>query len=192
VERSGDELFARATLARDQHGRFGIGHAGKTVVKALHNGACPNEVVEPLGSLEGLAQHLHLLLETAVLRRPLQGQGQHVHLDRFGDEVVGPGSDRLDGGFHVSEGGHHDDRNIRPVGHDAPAELDSVDARHPQIGEHHVEALACQRRDACFGRSVPGRLEITQPQIGLEQLAHAPFVVDDQNAWVHRAVSCGR
>ena len=122
------------------------------------------------------------MLELPPLDRAAEDDRQQFHFDRLGDEVVGPRANGGNGRFQVAEGRHHDDRHVGPVGHQPRTELQAVHARHLQVGQHGLEILAAGGLEGLGrGSEAPGR-EIPQPQIGFQQIAHAPLVVDDQDS----------
>ena len=138
----GNHLLARAAFAHDQHRGLGIGDLGQLVVQLEHGRALAEQVFEAARSLQRLAERMDLLLELPPFDRAAEDDGQQLHFDRLGDEVVGP---RANGGnrrLQVAEGRHHDDRHVGPVGHQPRAELQPVHARHLQVGQHDLEIFA--------------------------------------------------
>ena len=72
------------------------------------------------------------------------------------------------------------------------AELDAVHAGHLQVGQHDVEVLAAEGLEGLLGRGEAAGREIAQPQVGLQQVAHAPLVIDDEDSWLHGLAPSGK
>ena len=75
-------------------------------------------------------------------------------------EAAGPGAERLEDVLVELEGGQHDHPRCRPgrVGGDPPGRLEPVDARHPDVHQHHVGLqVARTRSTASLRRRRPRR-----------------------------------
>jgi len=120
-----------------------------------------------------------------MLHGSIQSQAKHVHLEWFGDEVVGTGADCGNGCVQAPERGDDDDRHIGPVGSHALAQLKPIGPGHVQVRDDHVEvALGHGGQRFSRGRA-PSHLESAPDKPRLQQLAHAAVVVDDQDAPTH-------
>ena len=116
VQAPGNHLLARAAFAHDQHRGLGIGDLRQLVVQLEHGRALAQDVLEAARSLQRLAERMDLLLELPPFDRAAEDDGQQLHFDRLGDEVVGPRANGGNGRLQVAEGRHDDDRHVRPVG----------------------------------------------------------------------------
>ncbi len=76
-----------------------------------------------------------------MVDRPLDREGQQVHFNRLGDEIIRPRANGSDRRRQAAEARHHHDRNVRAIGRDPLAKLRAAHAGHPQVGQHDVEIL---------------------------------------------------
>src|SRR5262252_2683563 len=117
----------------DEHGevrgRRALGH----VDHALEALAPPDELLEAPRRL-ALPQHLDLLLEPPAVEGARHHHLEFGHLQRLGEEIVGPAGDGVHGDLPRPVRGHHDDRRLRG---EIPAARDGVEPVH--IGQPHVE-----------------------------------------------------
>ncbi len=68
---------------------------------------------------------------------PFQCDGQHIVVDRLGDEIGRLELEALDGEVQVSVAGDHDDFCLRPFGLDPPQKFNAVQPRHFDVGKHN-------------------------------------------------------
>jgi hypothetical protein len=188
VEGPGDELLARAALARDQHRRAAVGHAGHQVEDPLHRRALAEEPAEVLRIDDGSAEPLHLQAKLPVLHRPRDHQPEELGVDRLGDEVVGAGADRRDRGVEAGVARDHHHGHLGPDGEDALAQLGSAEGGHPQIGEDHVEVALGDELERVVRRGAPLDLETLPAKHDLEELARRLIVVDQEEAASHECL----
>ncbi len=120
-----------------------------------------------------------------MLEGALDREGDVVHLERLGDEVVGAGADRGDRRLHAAERRHDDDRQILATLDDLLAEVDSAHAVHVDVGQDEVEVPLGQPVESVLRNRGRGDLEAAPPQLGVEHVTHTSVVVDDQNATFH-------
>ncbi len=113
-----DHLLARPRFAGDEDRRLRGGDLGGGVEEPGHGGGAADQVppVEPLA--EAFLQEAVLLLQMAVVHRPFQCEAELVEIEWFGQVVVGPLLERLDGRLHGGVGGHDDDGDRRVEGLD--------------------------------------------------------------------------
>jgi hypothetical protein len=112
----------------------------------------PGDAVDRLVPVGVAAQALDLALEREVLERALHGDGERVHLDRLGDEVIGAGADRADRGLETALAGKDDRQEVRIPLPELHAEVDAghaghLDVRHDdvdRVGPEVLEALLCR------------------------------------------------
>ena len=175
------QFLAGSTLACDQCRRRAVGDLA-------------NEVVDP--------EHLGSLADDAVLsmvrRRPEappvclfgpEGLGDDppklLLVKGLGDVVVGAPLDGFDCRVDGSVGRDEDDGQTR-AGVDAPPEeLHATHLGHLEVGHHEVEVDLV---DSLLGNpSVFGGLDLVAgaPEVGLEHLANAGLVVDDEDPLLH-------
>jgi hypothetical protein len=93
----------------------------------------------------GHAQH-HFVVERLETGQILDASDEGDVVHRLGDEVVGAGLKALHSIAGLVQRGHHDDRHVfgPRCGLDASAHLEAVHARHHDVEQHHVHALALQ------------------------------------------------
>ncbi len=107
VQETGIDFLAGAGLTEDQHRRVMLGDFEHLGSQALDHLAAPDRFGDhPLLA----AQILIFPRQPVRLQRPLHGQQQLGHGQRFLDEIVGAQPGRLHGGFDRAVPGHHDHR----------------------------------------------------------------------------------
>jgi len=120
-----------------------------------------------------------------VLYCAAERQFERIDLEGLRDEVVGPGPDRANGGVEAPEGRDDDDGYVRAVGDDPAAELESAHAPHREVGDDRVEVLAGEERKRVIGGGARVGDETSTAEASLDELAHAPLVVDHQDPAAH-------
>jgi hypothetical protein len=191
VQSAGDELFAGAALAEDQHREIGVGDATDTREELDHDRTLADDAGERRRGLPLGAQQPHLLLQLPVLERALQHPAQNFEVDRLGDEVAGAGAQGGDRGVHAAESGHHHHRHVGTVLAEPPAELDAAHSLHFEIGQHDVDLALFQSSQGVLGPGKRGGGEAILSQLIDDHVAHARIVVDDEDlaALAHAALS---
>ena len=130
--------------------RFLAGGQGELSLQLLEE---PPPVLQP-GQLVGRGQGPQLLvLPLQLLLHGNQALGdpqpgdQLPGVDRLGQEVVGPGGQRLQAFVVPPPGRDHDDVGVRPPvqAPDAAAQLKPVRPRHHPVGEHQVHAAVLEQ-----------------------------------------------
>src|SRR5262249_28813232 len=97
VDRAGEELLARATLALDQHRRRRRRHLLDEHHRATEGRAATDDGALPQQIVEALLQQLVLLDQLAALERLVDELEQLLAPERLGEEVVGAILHCLDG-----------------------------------------------------------------------------------------------
>ena len=137
----GQALFARAALARDQHGHFLGRDARHQHGQALHG----------LGAEHHRARQVELGLQALVVRvqphrldRTLHHRHQLVRLERLAKIVVRAFFDRVDCGAlrAVRRDQDHARRALQRA--DPAQQLEPIELRHAQVGQHQVKRLLRQ------------------------------------------------
>ena len=111
VNGQGDELLARAALARDQDGHVAVGHLAHGRKDFLYPGAGPQHPFE--GLLAQPMLHLGVFpFKGRDVVGPLQDRAQLVELNRLVEDVVGPLGDRFQGVLLLGAARDDDDLDI--------------------------------------------------------------------------------
>ena len=138
VDGPGDELFAGAALAGDEHG----GVAGRNL---------PDEFEHPLHRLAAADDAklvIFRLQERLVgddlfhIARRLEGVGDQLldfhRVERLEQIIICAQLHRLDGGLGGAVGGHQDDQQLGVGGAEAAQGFESVQTAHADVHEHEV------------------------------------------------------
>ncbi len=112
VQRAGDELFADAALAANQHRHVGVGDALDQVADLGHLLAVAEEHRVARLLLELRAQRRDLLAQLMLFERLLDHHLQLVLLERLAEEVGGAEPHRLDDHARAPLPGDDDDRDV--------------------------------------------------------------------------------
>jgi hypothetical protein len=102
---AGDDVFAGATLSREQNGRVAGGGLAGSFEQALHRGTLR---VEQRLLVDRAAQRAIFGSQQTDVQRAIDGVLNLLERERLGDVVVGAGLHRLDGIFDGRVGGHQD------------------------------------------------------------------------------------
>ncbi len=158
VDGLGDQLFAGAAFALDEHG----GAAGRDlrdeVEEPEHGFAFADDVLEGVALLEGALELDDLLLGLVVADGGADVGEQLFVVPGLLDEVCGAGADGVD---HVADravGGDHDDRQIGDEALDARQEVDAAFAGQGEIEQQQVVGVAREQIEA--GAAVGGHLDV--------------------------------
>ena len=135
------------------------------------------ELVEPRPTL-GL-HRIVLFRGRGLGQRQSDRLKQDLVVEGLLDEIHHAGLHRLDGERNVAVAGHHDDRGLEAERLEAMHELQAVQARHADIGDHAGRQRPRQRIEEDFG----GRM-VTRGIAGGLQLEHdgmtdGVIIVDD-------------
>jgi hypothetical protein len=196
VQCLGHQLLAGAGLAGDEHGGRRVGDLGDHLVDGVHLRAAADQA-EPavrLGGLRLAGRRLQRELRRAPVGLALLDRlGHHLPdlllLERLLDVVEGTGLDRRHGVVDAAEGGDHDDRRLRLPARGLAQHLHAVDARHLEVGDHHVDIAGdeLQRLGAIGGLDHGVALAL---QNGAEDPPQVGFVIRHQDARVRRHAAC--
>ena len=100
------------------------------------------------------------------------------------DEVFGSGADGVDDVVDGAEGGDHDDRELRVHLGDAGEEIDAGLAGEGEVEQEEVEVMAGEDVEALCAVGGECDVEAFEHEEGLEGVADAGLVVDDEDARV--------
>ena len=182
VQRGCDQLLARAALALDQHRGGRVRHLGDDLLQLDHPLALADDLGEPPPWLVGNDVPG---VQVGLARGLGDDRLQLGMLERLGDEVEGAGLHRLDGAVHAAVRRDHDHRYVRVGDHHLAQQRQSIHPWHHQIGDHHVGAVAVERRQCFLAVRCDLDLVTLALQRGREDLAEALFIVDDENPVGH-------
>ena len=128
------------------------------------------------------AQVLVFPRQPVRLQRPLHGQQQLGHGQRFLDEIVGAQPGRFHRGFDRAVPGHHDDRTGQMVAL-APflEQADAIGVGHPDVEQDQIGPLGAPGLAGGGGIFGGGDGVAFILQNFLYQVANIRFVIDDQN-----------
>ena len=168
MDQPGNHLLAGAGFAGDQNRRLRRRDLNRGLDQARHRLGAADQVlpVESVG--ETLLEESILLLETAVLHRPLYRPPELVEIERLGQVVVGAFLERLHGRLHGGVGGHDHDGDSRIERLDFGQRREARNLDHPDIHQDQVERLSLRRQDGCsavvrlLDRVSPTRKEFSQ------------------------------
>src|SRR5439155_1630422 len=182
VEGAGDQLFAGAVFAGDEHARRGGRHLLDALDHALHGPARAHHLV--LGVHLGLEPHV-LAGEVYVLEGVAQREQDAVRVERLLEEIVGAELGRFDGGLDGAVARDHHDLRARVELAQLAQRLEAVHALHLDVEQHEVGpelGVEAQRLGAGGARA---HFEVlVLEQLG-QRLTDALLVVHDQHAPAH-------
>ena len=182
MQRLGDQLLAGAALAGDQHRRRRVGDPLDHREHAVHLGRVADQP-EPAADVVGGRVQPGLgrgAVGRGLAHRLVDDRADLLLLERLLDVVEGAGLDRLDGVADRAVGGHHDDRHVRVGPHRGAQHLHAVEPRHPQVGDHDVDAVERGHRLGAVG----GQHHVVAVALedGGEDAPQVRFVVGHQDA----------
>jgi len=137
-----------------------------------------NDVLQPVPHVELGLEGLVLLDHAALVEGPLDGHGQLFVDERLGEEVEGPGADRLDGGIDRAVAGDHDHSRGRLVLAAEGQHVEPVPIAQPDVHQDDVVGLAPDRGEGLGAAG--GRVQLVPllPQPIGHRLEQVPVVVD--------------
>jgi hypothetical protein len=191
VEGTRNDLLAGPAFARDEHGDVRLCDPLDQLEDRLHRRAPADHLVVAGGPCGRAAETLDLLTELAMLRRAIDGDGEHIVLHRLADEVVGARANRRDRRGEATERRQDDHGHVGPIRHDPLAELDAAHAAHVEVGDDDVEVVAQHEALSLLGRRARRDLFAALPERNRERLAEAGVVVDEQEAGAHGRAAAG-
>ena len=147
VDRPGDQLLARAALARDEDVGDGLGDLADHVVDAEHFGTVAHDEAEVEVSPQVVPHRLFLLLQGPHLQCPGHGLLQLAGVEGFGEIVISAVVHGLHRGFSRGVGGDHDYHRLGILGLGGPEDIDARHVAEPDIAEQEIEIRFPDHRD---------------------------------------------
>ncbi len=181
MDRARDELLARAALAHDQHGHVRPRDLAQDPEQALHRRGAADDALET-GALVDLAPQLDVVAAQArVLDAAREARAQLGDVDGLREVVGRAVAEGLD---RVALGAAPRDQDHDRVGLLRTRALQHLEARevgHHEVGQHRVEELLRQARDALLPGVRQRAAVAVELQAVLERLGVRLVVVDDQH-----------
>jgi hypothetical protein len=182
VDRSSEDLLARAALAGQEDGRLELGGAFHHLEHADHRLGGSHD--RPFAALhltpEELVRAAQPLTFACLADREQDLRGG----EGLGEVVVRAPLHGLDGEVCGAERGHHDHGGVGQAAHELWQELDAVHARHAQIAEHHVHGALRELSERLVGVLGTHHLVALGGQDELQALPQAGVVVHDEDAFL--------
>ncbi len=149
VNRPGDELFADAAFAGDQHRLDAVGNRLDVPKQRLHPLASGQNPAESFTALQlrahhGLFEGEVLLFQFLDLKGALNPGDQPFALGGLDEEVEGPGAHALDRGFDLIQAGENDHGDFRMLFTDPGQQLVPRKMGHVEIEQDQAELPAGQ------------------------------------------------
>ncbi len=184
VNGAGDQLLARAGLPADEYIHRLGGNAADFLVDVLHGRALPHN-----GIARGarLPQRHRLGHQPVALDRPADQVQQLGNFEGFEQVIVRTEFRRLNGRLGGAKGRDQDDRQPLLNGVQLPHEFQAAQARHLEIGYHHVEHPAHGARQPFIAAGLHRHLVAFVLHDTRERVHNAGVVVNEQDAggWIH-------
>ena len=177
----GDQLLAGAALPDDQDAAARRRHQGELMQHLLHRLRRADDGAEGEFLLQPLPELADLLRQTAFLDRRRHALAQLDQVDRLLEVVVGAVLHGIHGRLHRSEAGDHQDRQPGVDRLGELQDLQSVHARHPQIGDQEVDAALLQMLDPAGTRGEGDDVVPVLAQRQLDAPAVPLVIVDDDD-----------
>jgi hypothetical protein len=186
VDGPGQQLLARATLAQKQHRRIGGRDAIDQAEQLAHGGRGADDSREAIRDVDLAFESPVALDQPAPLDGPPHRQYHLlVSLERLREVVVGPASQGLDrrSGGAIARQHHH--RQVGPDRVHAVEQLETIHARHVEIGDQQVERAAgpvLERRQGVSPRAERGHLIVGHGEHAPHSAKDEIVVVDQEDA----------
>ena len=139
MDRVGDDFLPRPGFTGNQHGRLGGGHLLNNFQQSDHRAALANDVLPVEFFSQPLFQIFVFPLQPVVFGRPGNGHLQLIEIQRFGQIIVCPFLQRLDGCLHRSISRHDDQGNGRIDLLDLFECFNARHVHHPDIHQNQIE-----------------------------------------------------
>jgi hypothetical protein len=185
MQRTRDELFARARLAVNQRRSLTRADAQDQIAHALHRRTVADELGRLRKLFERLLQALHFRLQAMVLHRACDADAEQLRVDRLGQEVVRADAHRPDRGFHTAAAGHDDHRDTGLRAQHALAQRQAVHLAHAQVGDDCVERLLGGEVERLGRRGGRYDLVAEAGETGLKQVAVVLIVINAEYSVLH-------
>ncbi len=183
MDHPADELLAGPRFPQQQDGRGAGGH-GADQPHRLHPGAGAPERL--LLRLLARAQVLDLALQRPGPQGALERHLERLRIGRLQDVIGRPRLDALDRGGDRPLAGEDDDRDLGVGRLDLPHQVETVAARHAQVGQDHVDGGAGERTERLGDATGELHVEAALPEKLPERGAHVPLVLHHQDAATRR------
>jgi hypothetical protein len=181
VERLGDELLARAALARDEDRRAGRGRLADRLENPLHLRGAPDELAHAARRVELGPQGAVLGDEAALLERLLDDVDDLLVPEGLRDVMEGSLAHRGDRALDRRVRRHDDDGDLRMARLDVGEDLESRAIREHEIQEQDVDLVLLQAgKPVRRRRGLAGRVTRLRED-GAEDIADDGLVVEDED-----------
>ena len=158
VNRLGDELFAGAGFAGDEDGARRGSDPGDALEDLGHAGALTEQVVVCGLPLEPAAKVDDFVDQPAVLEGVIHENLEADGIEGLLNQVVSAQFDRFDGVFNGGEARHDDHCDRQVFLADLLEQVEAVDAREAQVGQHERARVLDQPFER--GRAVGGETDL--------------------------------
>ena len=181
VDGAGDQLFAGAALALDQHGDVLAGDLADGLVDLAHGGAAAQDGAVHVRVRRGLSDDGRLAHPPGHLQRLVDHPPQLVLAERFEQVVVGAVLHRLDGRVGALDDRDEDHRDPRVEAADLLVDFQAGLVGQAEIEQNHVRRIGA---DILEPRS-PGAGDLDPVSGSGERLAHllldqVRVIIDEQ------------
>ena len=150
VKRAGDEFFADAAFATNDHVGGSAGHAGDGVEDVAHRVGGANEVAERVFAADFFAQDAILAQDAQLFDGALEKMAKDIGINRLDEVIVGAGVDHFHSGGFRLVGAENDYERVNFAAVEAAEEFGAfLDAAgsHGKGEEHNVELGFLKQRD---------------------------------------------
>ena len=179
MDRTRDELLARAVLTGDQHARRRLRHERDL----LRHGADGERAADDLEARAcGVAQSRVFLVQVEMRQRIPQRDENAIGVEWLFQDVVRPVLRRLHGSLDRRVPADHHDDGVRILLAQLSQRFEAVDPRHLHIHEDEMGMKARVLREAIHGVTRRAHLEAFELEELAECGADPLLVVDDQDA----------
>ena len=141
VNGAGDQFFASAAFAGDEHGRIRGTDSLNGIEYPLHCDTLPNDVFRTRDLGHSFAQANVFLFSTLVRQGFLDKVCNLVRIEWLCHVIISTVFQRSHSRIYRGVAGHHDDNQVGIEFMDAALQLDSIGAPHFDVDEGHVPAL---------------------------------------------------
>lgn len=190
VQAAGDQLFAGAGLAFDQHVGRGVGNVGDQFAQVLHGRRAANDPALQAALFDQLAaQGDHLTGQAALLQRAADHVDQALGREGLFHEVVGAVAHGADRHVDIAVAGDQHHRQAAVAGLEAVEQLQAIDARQADIADDDAGEIVADAFQCLLGAADAFAGDVLEGQRLLAAEQHMGIVFDDQNrqgCLVHR------
>jgi hypothetical protein len=176
VDRAGDQLFSRPTLAQDQDVDLLWRDPADRLAHLLHHAAAADDLVAQVERRD----HRRNPHQAGCLKGPFDHLGQPLQVERLDEVVERPLLHRLNGGLRRAVRGDEQDLRLRQHPPQLAQQFQPGPIRQLQVEDDDLRRMLARQFQTFRRRRAGHDLRLVRRKDAAEGVTHAFFVVDDQ------------